>query len=422
MTAPIETELKLDLDKDAGSAIRNYLIASFGRHAEKHRLVSTYFDTLDKHLWHAGVTLRVRQDGERYIQTIKVENSEAAGLFSRPEWERGISGVSPNLDEPTEKLLTKLTGGPVPAKALAAQFTTDIERTLWHAECDGAVLEVSSDEGAISSDGRILPVHELEIELKSGPKAALFQLAARIGAAVPLRIAVQSKAERGHVLGGRGDGEARKAEPIPLTGDMTVAKGFQAIGRACLRHYRLNEALFLEAPHPELLHQCRVALRRLRSALVLFKTLLDDPESITLSHRLRESTLSFGDGRNIDVLIGRLNNAPLAAKKLALQREQIYAELLVELRSLEFRALMLDLTAWINTGAWLSEADTEDERTGPIDRYAVHMLRRCRRRLKRCGKHLSRLDAAHQHAVRISAKKLRYAAEFFCNLFPGRGR
>ena len=27
----------------------------------------------------------------------------------------------------------------------------------------------------------------------------------------------------------------------------------------------------------------------------------------------------------------------------------------------------------------------------------------------------------HQHGVRISAKKLRYAAEFFCNLFPGRG-
>ena len=152
---------------------------------------------------------------------------------------------------------------------------------------------------------------------------------------------------------------------------MTVAKGFQAIGHACLRHYRLNEALFLKSPHPELLHQCRVALRRLRSALVLFKTLLDDPESMKLGHRLRESTRSFGDGRNIDVLIGRLNNAPLVAKKLALQREQIYAELLVELRSLEFRALILDLTAWINTGAWLSESDTEDERTGPIDRYAA---------------------------------------------------
>jgi triphosphatase len=37
------------------------------------------------------------------------------------------------------------------------------------------------------------------------------------------------------------------------------------------------------------------------------------------------------------------------------------------------------------------------------------------------GKAVARLDAKSRHKLRIQAKKVRYAAEFFANLFPGKG-
>lgn len=417
---PMETELKLDVAGGGVSAVQGWLDASIGPAGKQHRLVSTYFDTIGEHLWKAGVTVRVRRDGKRRVQTIKAEKGRAAGLFSRPEWERDISGDMPDLDPSTEALLSKLAGAPVTGNALVARFKTDVGRRLWRVKRNGADLEIASDEGVISANDRTISIHELEIELKCGPKTAMFDLAAEIVAAFPLRVGVQSKAERGHALGGgRNSGEALAAEPFGLADDLTAAMGFQAISYACLRRYRLSEAWLLKAPRPENLHQCRVALRRLRSAMALFKPLLGDQESKAVHERLRKAAGLFSNGRNIDVLISQVADADVVAK-LVERREKIYAKLLNGLQSAEFRSLQLQLTAWISTGDWLSEPDTEADRSWPIQRFAVHTLRRYRRRLKRRGKHLARLNAEHRHAVRITANKLRYAAEFFGSLFPGK--
>lgn len=325
------------------------------------------------------------------------------------------------MDMPIEALLSKLADHPIHQSALRPQFTTDVGRTLWLIKRGGADLELAIDEGEINGSGRTISLHELEIELKRGPRAALFHLAAELAGAIPVRIGVQSKAERGHALGAQHDAEVVSAESIVLANNLTAEMGLQAIGYACLRHYRLNEARFLKSPTSENLHQCRVALRRLRSGLDLFRPLLGDPESDTVRERLRDAAALFSDGRNIDILIDRVDEPALVAKLLP-RREQIYADLLAGLRSTEFSKLLLDLTAWIGAGAWLSVSRTEAARNQPIRRYAVRALGRYRRRLKRRGKHLARLDAAHRHATRITTKKLRYAAEFFGRLFPGKTR
>jgi CHAD domain-containing protein len=71
----------------------------------------------------------------------------------------------------------------------------------------------------------------------------------------------------------------------------------------CLRHYRLNEPLLLERRDPEALHQCRVALRRLRSALSLFADLLQDEHSRRLRTALKHAASAFGSARNIDAFL-----------------------------------------------------------------------------------------------------------------------
>ena len=42
------------------------------------------------------------------------------------------------------------------------------------------------------------------------------------------------------------------------------------------------------------------------------------------------------------------------------------------------------------------------------------------RKIRKQGKKLARLDARSRHKLRIQAKKVRYASEFFADLFPGK--
>lgn len=413
----METELKLEMDGPVDQ-VRHRLAIDYGSPVGDLRLVSTYFDTADQRLWKAGVTLRVRREGARRIQTIKVESAAAAGLFVRAELESEVSGDHPELDSSMRALIAKMVGASSCDLPLAVQFTTDVDRRLWRVDRAGAELELVSDSGAIRAHGRSVRIHEIEIELRVGPLRTLFDLAAGIGETSPLRIGVQSKAERGYTLDEQQRGEAVKAESIALTEDFSVQTAFQAICHTCIRHYRLNETRLLSEPESETLHQCRVALRRLRSALDLFKPLLSDPESRALDGRLKRAARMFGDGRNIDVLMGLINDAGVLAR-LNTHRKQIYDALVADLRSSTMRELMLDLTAWTSAGTWLSDPATEALRREAIRPFAVRRLRRCRRRLKRRGAHLAHLDASGRHAVRIAAKKLRYSAEFFSGLFPG---
>jgi CHAD domain-containing protein len=87
---------------------------------------------------------------------------------------------------------------------------------------------------------------------------------------------------------------------------------------------------------------------------------------------------------------------------------------------LRFRDVALDTAAWIETGDW---AHNPDDAAGMLRRrpFAAVAADQLRRRWKKClrsGKHVDALDPRHRHKLRIQAKKLRYAAEFFASAFP----
>ena len=81
---------------------------------------------------------------------------------------------------------------------------------------------------------------------------------------------------------------------------------------------------------------------------------------------------------------------------------------------------MLDLVAWIAIGSWRDAEATADVRTIPACDFAAATLDTLRRRVKRRGHHLAKLDEEPRHRVRIAGKTLRYAAEFFSGLYPGK--
>lgn len=399
-----EIELKLELAPEAADALEaSGVLPGDPEIVIQHAI---YFDTPDHDLAGAGLSLRIRRNGDRRVQTIKVGGGAAAGLFVRSEWEQDAQDDSPVLDDKTP--IPALIGDK--AAAIVPLFTVENERRLWH----GDGIEIALDRGRVVAGARETPVHEVELEQNGGDPAALFALARRIDAVAPVHLGVLSKSARGYRLLGPAVAAA-KAGPVKLTDKMTAADAFQEIVHSGLRQFRLNVPIVIEQRDAGALHQARVALRRLRSALTIHKPMLD----VGVEHlggELRWLAGELGKARDIDVLIERAGNG-LLRKRLLPARAEAYDDAVAALQSDRARGLMIDLVEWVSIGDWHSGSDGRDARDLPAREFAVRVLERFRRKVKKGGRDLEELDDEARHEVRKAAKKLRYAVDFYAGLF-----
>ncbi len=403
-----EIELKIELTHEAADAIQaSGLLVG---HPEAAQQRSIYFDTLERTLSKAGLSLRIRRSGRKRIQTIKADGASAAGLFTRSEWECPVKSDTPILDDSTP--IRALVGDI--ADAIIPVFGVHVERHTWIIVESDSTIELALDRGKVVAGERRSLICEIELELKHGDPAALFALARKIDAVAPIRLGVLTKAERGFRLIGP---VARmvKAEPVILTADMAAAHAFRHIVHSCVRQFRLNEALLLTDRDPGALHQARVALRRLRSAFSIFRPIIGDAGT-NLREDLRWLASELGDARNVDVLLERARPGSLEVRLIA-AREAAYDRVGDALYSLRGRSLMFELVEWTTGAIWLDTSGSEADGNRPTREFAVTALNRLRRKVKKEGRDLADADDKARHELRKDAKKLRYAAEFFASLF-----
>ncbi len=214
-----------------------------------------------------------------------------------------------------------------------------------------------------------------------------------------------------------------RAAPVALPPAATLGDVLRAVFRNGLDQLAGNRTGVLAGDDPEYLHQMRVAVRRLRSAIRLFPAALPPEEALWLGNELTWLGGVLGEARDWDVfhedvltplLAFRPGHPGLAAlgEAVAQRRQRASRAARAALRSPRWRALIHALTEW-----------AEGRRTGPEEQRFVRplaekLLARCHRRLRRRGHHLASLPPAARHRARIAAKKLRYAVEFLASLFP----
>lgn len=415
-----ELELKLDIEPEGSDALIDHplLRDTVGGPRQTH---SVYYDTKKKALHRAGVSLRVRRTGDRYVQTVKANGKASAGLFDRSEWEEPITGPAPELDR--VRNLTSVLDKQAVRAGLNPVFETLIERRTGLLDWQGARIEVVIDRGTVVAGKRREPVLEVELELLDGRPQALFDLARALQSAVPLRLGVLTKSERGARLARPRADQAVKAEKVTLSAAMSVAEAFQVIAFACLRHFRSNEPRVAAGRDVDALHQSRVALRRLRSAFSLFKPILARPAAERFRVELRDLSNKLGEARNLDVLLRRRSEelAPDARQRLVEERTRAYDEVTKALRSPRVRTMMLDLVEWIALADFVdNDASVRASAEAPLQPFADQVLRRFWKKVRRGGRNLPTLDDEARHTLRISSKKLRYATEFFAALYDKR--
>lgn len=405
-----EVELKLELPREAVD--RFLQSAILPAQSDQADLRSIYFDTPGRQLHAEGLSLRIRRSGKQRIQTVKAEEGDGGGgLFARAEWEMRVPGDVPVID--TRTPVAALLGDEV--AAIEPAFAVEVERRSWLLGEGADRIEMVLDQGLVRAGERQAPICEIELERKAGEAAALFRFAREIEAQVPVRLGVVAKSERGYQLL-EAARPAFKAEPVRLMPGMRTDAAFQTIARACLRHYRLNEALLLDHYDPLALHQARVAVRRLRSALTIFKPILAEADRVRFRDELRWLAGMLGEARDLDVLAARTGEGDLRDGIEAV-RPEVHARVIEALQAHRVRGLMLDLLEWLTLGAGQVEGEALEIRKEKAQSFAASRLAHFRRRVVKDGRRMKRLNDAARHEVRKDAKKLRYASEFFASLF-----
>jgi triphosphatase len=401
-----ETELKLELTPECADILEaSPLFVGRPSSVTQH---STYFDTPDSLLSKAGLSLRIRLSNGKRIQTVK-GGSGCAGLFLRSEWETLVDGNEPIIDDATPML--SLLGERV--SDIGPIFEVRISRQTWLVEHGATLIEVALDRGEVVAGDRRAPICEIELELKAGKVSELFALARKIDAIAPATLGVLSKSERGYRLRAA-VATCFKAEPIILEQGVTVENAFRQVAIASIRQFRLNEVL-IGSQNPDSLHQARVALRRLRSAIKIFKPILADDDFPLIRDSVRWLAGELGSARNLDVLVARATTQPLH-DELEAARVEAYSRVSETLSSARVRALMINLVEWISDGRWLSRPYAQSEGKKETRVMARGVFRRLRKRVKNAGD-ISALNDEQRHLVRRNAKTLRYASEFFASLF-----
>jgi len=415
----MEIELKLVFDPIHARHLRREM-RTLGVKPVVRRVYSLYLDTPEQTLTQRGMALRVRRVGRQWVQTLKAESASVGALTSRPEWEVPLTRGQHDLARLPAEARALLDA--VDTRHIAPVFITAFRRTAWQVSWQGALLEVALDEGDILAGERREVLHEVEIELKSGPPQALFSLAMAWLKTLPLSIEPRSKAARGYALANASQAGPVKAAMPTLAAGMDAGAAWTAMLSGALVQVSANVPGFLQASEDhEYLHQLRIGLRRLHAVAALYAS-VPAPRPVWLP-ALKTLMKRLNAARDWDVLLHEI--LPAVAQWLqGAQAGEVWGTDFH--RHLAHRALLarqqaMEAVASPDFTRLILEIG-QDLLMAPHGALRVHdwaatlLEQRWQHVLKR-GRGLTTLSAVGRHRLRLAVKKMRYAAEALASLF-----
>jgi triphosphatase len=410
-----EIELKFQVPVARRAALGRAVATATARRIS---LRARYFDTADRRLGRAGLALRVRKEGRRWVQTLK---GAGDGVWQRLEHEVPLqvaAGTQPLADP---ALHDGTAAGDALRRALGDDgvlqpiYGTEVMRTQRLLRSGGCVAELAFDKGALLAGERRWPLYELEFELKSGDPVALVALAARWVQRFGLTLDTRTKAERGDRLA-RGErlGAPVKAQPLSLAADVDCANALRGVVANCLQQVLGNasDLAHEDDTEPEHLHQLRVGLRRLRTALRELGPLVADVPK-AWGEALAALFARLGSARDRDALAQTLLPALRKAGADDLQLPVIEPEPAAQVALRESATTQL----WLQLLALAAGSAPSEQAFAPAVRQC---LARLFKQVRRDAARFEALDDEARHRLRKRVKRLRYLSEFAATQFGER--
>jgi triphosphatase len=283
MSTMQEIELKFQIPEGALAAIQAEMTRlNQGRDTDL-RLRAAYFDTPDRLLGAARMALRVRQEGDEWVQTLKAGGSntmmrlEANCPAQAPdEGQPILADLSRHMGTPAQEALERVLHWSAPQDPQGRQcgliqlYATDITRTRAHitvgqGTTHEGMVELALDLGHIHAGSLSVAVRELEIELISGHPMAVIHAGRDWVNQFGLWLDTQTKAHRGDRLARLAaqadapDANAAAgitgstchvtlARPAKIAADATPEQRWRAELESCLEHLTGNLSELGTAP------------------------------------------------------------------------------------------------------------------------------------------------------------------------------
>ncbi len=423
-----EVELKLLVDADRLADFDEApAIAAHARNkgARKH-LKAVYYDTAERLLQKNGLSLRVRQSGQRFVQTVKAEQGDDP--LRRGEWEASVLSLVPDVGLAMPFVPAKLRVE-LASQPLQPIFISDIRRHQRMVDLPSGTVEVAFDRGVLKAGDRSLPVSEIELELKQGSPSAVYELALALAEHGPVRPSIRSKAARGFDLAADAPPPAKGPRKHDVDPSLPLDDAFAAILASCLRDLLVATPAAEDGRDPEGVHQVRVALRRLRSALDSMATVVPSVALDGLRSDAQWLAATLSAARTWDIfqdatLPAVAQSCPAVAGFDVLERgaeerrRDAYGDVRLALADTRSTRLVIRLGGWIETRGWRSEAAAESlpALAEPAFSFARRVLSLHHAKVLKRGRHFKSLTAPERHKLRLAVKKLRYVADFLLPL------
>jgi triphosphatase len=429
-----ELELKFAVPSYQQSILRKNIDT---KTAQQQRLSAYYFDTPNQELAKKGIALRIRFEDSQWVQTLKtagdgvakrVELNTVLSLTGTPDT-LDVSSLVPDISLITEPTVVAELTSIMPldqlAQALTVQYFTDVQRTSRQIKKNNSRIEIAYDIGKVGI-GRLnlqksannpgltqSDIHEIEFELLEGDPSDLIEVAKTWCKKYKLYLSTVTKAQRGSLL------LANKQYAQPVKADLAVLqlhKGIsqfaflQAVVNNCLVQILPNASAIAEgSPDGNLVHQLRVGIRRLRTALKHFKFAQDyiDPNWLMV---LKQTFSLLGEYRDKEIL--QIKTQPLLESVGAPHVEWSTAVDIMPIdavRANDFQILLLELIGFTHLPV---PADSPKAKA-PV----AKKLEKLFTAIAVASDKFASLDTDSQHGVRKDLKSLRYVSEFAAPLF-----
>lgn len=433
----LEREIKLHVPSHQRARLEQELL---GLSAARLPLHACYFDTETHQLAKAKIALRLRKEGEQWVQTIK-----APGPDELSRIEINHNRPKPTLDlsvyhgSAIEQVMAQLDS------PLQLRYETRVERLLVKQASEKGIVELAYDQGSIKAGALEFPLYELELELVSGDVDALFELAPLWLKKYSLILDLRSKAERGEMLAHIAATTAthppqsphnepmrkprRATKAITLTEATTLDEAYRLCASDCMSQI-IRNACFLagvdsiataSAMQVEYLHQLRVGIRRLRSCWKFFSKWVAIDE-IALNAHLHYYFSQFGEARDGDVIAHAITPRLLQAGMPELTQHDTpkyagHTPAMAASPAFQLNLLtLLDHLVSVDTTMPAPAAAADDTSQHHIGKVLSKRLNKRLKRLCRQGAQFHQLSVADQHRLRKRIKGLRYSMEFSSSL------
>ena len=410
----LEVELKFQIPATHQDKLYQLLLT---KNAHPISLYAKYYDTPERHLAQQKISLRQRLENKRWIQTLKAPSNHALqrfeleidlGELNNPPLELDIYQYYPQA----QNLLQNALGEE--AKNLTLQYETEVERLVHLVQFNHSEIEVSLDRGDIRHGNQSVPIYEIEFELKKGSIQDLIKFIQPWVKRYDLWLDVRSKAQRGDLLAQNLTiPPAQFAAPLQLNSQDSTESALKQMINNALQHLLPNaSAIAAEQYDSEHVHQTRVAIRRLRSALRVFgdwSNKVNPNWQEQLTHLFRQ----LGSTRDRDALSEGLLpqleqvGAPLIQLPANTEDQSAIENLL---RGSDFVELLLDLLQFVHR-------PIKEQKKSRLKKDSAKKLQKLHQQICKDADQFLELDIPSRHRTRKRVKRLRYCVEFVASLY-----